>query len=81
MERGVGLVGWWEAEAPSSEIGEGEPLEVEGEWEWVGGDLVGLWFASSFGIGRGVGGWRLVGHLYRRRGSPSGRWRGSGGRV
>ena len=58
MERGVAmeLVGWWAAEAPPLEIGEESPLEV-------GGDLVGLWFASSFGIGRGVGRWRLVGHL------------------
>ena len=45
------------------EIGEGAPLEVAGEWVGVGRDLVGLWFASSFGRGCGVGKWRLVGHL------------------
>ena len=44
MELGVaveqGLVGWWAAEAPPLEIGEGTPLEVEGEWGgilWVCG--------------------------------------------
>ena len=59
----VELVGWGAAEAPPLEIGAGEPWEGEGEWVEVGRDLVGLWFASSFGRGRGVGGWRLVGHL------------------
>ena len=65
MERGVAveLVGLWAAEAPPLEIGKGAPLEVEGQWEGVGGDLVGLWFASSFGIGRGVCRWHIVGHL------------------
>ena len=32
----VELVGWGEAEAPSLEIGEGAPLELEGEWVGVG---------------------------------------------
>ena len=59
----VELVGWGAAEAPPLKIGEGAPLDGEGEWVGVGWDLVGLWFASSFGRGRGVGGWRLVGHL------------------
>ena len=67
----VELVGWWSAEAPPLEIGGEAPLEVdteallelEGDWERVGGDLGGLWFMSRFGIGCGVGGWRLVGHL------------------
>ena len=57
----VDLMGWGEAEAPPLEIGKGASLEGEGEW--VGRDLVGLWFASSFGRGREVGGCRLVGHL------------------
>ena len=57
------LVGWGAPEAPPLEIGEGEPLEEEGEWVGVGRDIVSLWFASRFVIGRGVGGWRLVGHL------------------
>ena len=59
VERGVaverGLVGWWAVEAPPLEIGKEAPLEVVGEWEWVGGDLVGGWFASSSGISREVG--------------------------
>ena len=45
------------------EIGKEVPLEVdaeallelEGDWERVGGDLVGGRFASSFGINREVG--------------------------
>ena len=53
MERG--LVGWWAAEAPPLEISKGATLEGEGEWEWVRGDLVGGWFASSSGISREVG--------------------------
>ena len=57
----VELVGWGAAEAQPLEIGEGAPLELKGEW--VGTDLVSLWFASSFGRGRGVGVWRLVGYL------------------
>ena len=59
----VELVGWGAAEAPPLEIGKEAPLEVEGVWEWVGGDLVGGWFASSSVRGCGVGGWRLVGHI------------------
>ena len=59
VERGVamerGMVGWWAAETPPLEIGEGAPLEVEGEWEWVGGFIVGGWFASSSGISCEVG--------------------------
>ena len=59
----VELVGWGSAEAPPLDIGEGARLEGEGEWVGVGRDLVGLWFASSFGRGCGFDGWRLVGHL------------------
>ena len=75
MERGVaverGMVGWWAAEAPPLEISKEAPLEVEAEsllemeggWERVGGNLVGGWLASSSGISREVGRWRLVGNL------------------
>ena len=59
----VEMVGWGAAEAPPLEISEGAPLKGEGEWVGVGRDLVGLWFASSFGRGRGVVRWRLLGHL------------------
>ena len=60
MERG--LAGWWGAEAPPLEIGEEAPLEVdaeslldlEGDWERMGGDLLGGKVASSSGIGREV---------------------------
>ena len=45
------------------EIDKGAPLEVEEECEGVGADLVGGWVAYSSGLGRGVGVWRLVGHL------------------
>ena len=67
VERGVaverGLAGWWAAEAPPLDIGEEAPLEVdaesllelEGDWEQVGGDLVGGRVASSYGISREVG--------------------------
>ena len=59
----VELVGWGAEEAPPLDIGKGGPLEEEGEWVGVGRDIVGLWFVSSFGRGRGVDGWRLDGHL------------------
>ena len=64
VERGVAveLAGWGAAEASPLEIGEGAPLEVEGEWVGVGSDLVGWWVASSSGRGLGVGVWRLVGY-------------------
>ena len=56
------LVGWGEAEASPLEIGEGAPLEGEGEWVGVGRDLVGWGVASNCGIVLGVGVWRLVGY-------------------
>ena len=67
MERGVaverGLSSCWAAEATPLDIGEEAPLEVdaesllelEGDWERMGGDLVGGKVASSSGIGCEVG--------------------------
>ena len=67
VERGVaveqGLAGWWVAEATPLYIGEEAPLEVDAEalleleWDWerMGGDLAGGKVASSSGIGREVG--------------------------
>ena len=57
----VELVVWGAEEAPPLDIGKGGPLEEEGEW--VGGDILGGWVASSSGISRKVGWWRLFGHL------------------
>ena len=58
----VELLGWGAAEASPLEIGEGAPLEGEGEWMGVGRYLVGRGVVSSCGRGLGVGVWRLVGY-------------------
>ena len=43
----VELLSGGEAEAPPLEIGEGAPLELEGEWVGVGREFVGWVVASS----------------------------------
>ena len=51
-----------EAEASPLEIGEGAPLELEGEWVGVGREFVCWGVASSCEKVLGVGVWILVGY-------------------
>ena len=58
----VELMGWGAAEASPLEIGEGAPLELEGEWVGVGREFVGWVVASSCEKVLGVVVWLLVGY-------------------
>ena len=51
-----------EAEASPLEIGEGAPLELEGEWVGVGREFVGWVVVSSCEKFLGVVVWLLVGY-------------------